>query len=618
MTSGQVLPANRARSRTRRLIAGALSAATLFAASAVGAAPTASAASDKTLTAAMNFSGIDTLNPFLAFFDGALDTFGLIYPSLNQLDRTGKAGPYLAKSWTTSADKLTWTFTLQDGLKWSDGQPLTAADAAWTFNLIMTNSDAATANGSLVANFASVTATNPTTLVIKTKVAQSNLLYVTPPIVPQHIWEAHVAGLKTYKNNSYPVVGYGPWVLTQYATDQFEKFDANKNFKLGAAGPPKYDKLVLQVFKNGDAAVAALKSNQISYLHNMQNSNEYNALKGDSSVQTVQEVGSRWTAMEINSGAKTKSGKKIGTGNPALADPELRRAIHLAIDKKKLVSTVIGGLGVPGSNYLPPAFPQWAWTPSGSQAVSYDPAKANSVLDAAGYTKGSDGMRVDPKTHKKLNLRLGIHSDDSRDSQTSQFLKGWLKAIGINLKIESQSMTALNANLAKGDWDMLMDGWGTGADPTYLFSIQTCGTLPKDDGSGGNTDAFYCNPQFDNLFTQQVAAFDESQRKQVVGQMQSILYDANADIILYYANLLDAVRKASVSKVIVGSPNTEGLYPLQTVFWSYLDASTPGGKSSKKSSSSSALLYGGIAIVVVLLVAGGVALRRRSTATERE
>jgi peptide/nickel transport system substrate-binding protein len=617
MRSGQVLPADPARSRTRRLIAGALSAATLFAASAFGAAPPASAASDKTLTAAMSFSGIDTLNPFLAFFDGALDTFSLIYPSLNQLDRTGKAGPYLAKTWTTSPDKLTWTFKLQDGLKWSDGQPLTAADAAWTFNLIMTDSTAGTANGSLVANFASVTAPDATTLVIKTKAPQSNLLYVTPPIVPQHIWESHVKDLKTYKNNSFPVVGYGPWVLTQYATDQFEKFTANKGFKLGTEGPPKYDKLVLQVFKNGDAAVAALKSNQIAYLHNMQNSNEYNALKSDGSVQTVQEVGSRWTAVEINSGAKTKSGKKLGTGNPALADPELRRAIHFAIDKKKLVSTVIGGLGVPGSNYLPPAFPQWAWTPSGSQAVRYDPAKANSILDAAGYTKGNDGIRMDPKTHKKLNLRLGIHSDDARDSQISQFLKGWLKAIGINLKIESQSMTTLNVNLAKGDWDMLMDGWGTVADPTYVFSIQTCGTLPKDDGSGGNTDAFYCNPQFDTLFNQQVSAFDDTQRKQVVGQMQSILYDANADIILYYANLLDAVRTSSVINVIVGSANAEGLYPLQTVFWSYLDATPPAGKGAK-SSSSLALLIGAIALVVVLLIVGGVILRRRSTATERE
>jgi peptide/nickel transport system substrate-binding protein len=602
---------------SRALIAGALGATTLLAAAVLDTTPSASAASNQTLTAAMNFSGIDTLNPFLAYFDGALDTFDMIYPALTHLETDGKAGPYLAKSWSTSADKLSWTFKLVDGLKWTDGKPLTAADVAWTFNLIMTNDVAGTANGSLVANFATVTAPNPTTVVIKTKKPQSNLPYVLPPVVPQHIWESHVTGLKNYKNNSFPIVGYGPWILTQYATDQYEKFDRNKDFHLDGQNPPKYDKLVLQVYKNEDAAAAALKSNQIAYVHNIRNSTEFNALKRDKNVQAVQEVGSRWTAVEINSGAKTRTGKKMGTGNPALADPQLRKAIHMAIDKKKLVSNVLGGLGVPGSNYLPPAYPQWAWKPSAGQSVTYDPAKANALLDSAGYTKGSGGVRVDPKTHKKLNLRLGIHSDDSRDAQISQFLKGWLKAIGINLKIESQSMTNLNVNLAKGDWDMLMDGWGTGADPTYLFSIQTCGTLPKDNGTGGNTDAFYCNPKFDDLFNQQVSTFDDAARKQIVGQMQSILYDANADIILYYANTLNAVRKGSVSNVLTGSPSDAGLYPRQSAYWSYLLASSPD-KGSSKSSSSSALLIGGIAVVVVLLIAGGVLLRRRATATDRE
>jgi peptide/nickel transport system substrate-binding protein len=602
---------------SRALIAGALGATTLLAAAVLDTTPSASAASNQTLTAAMNFSGIDTLNPFLAYFDGALDTFDMIYPALTHLETDGKAGPYVAKSWSTSADKLSWTFKLVDGLKWTDGKPLTAADVAWTFNLIMTNDVAGTANGSLVANFATVTAPNPTTVIIKTKKPQSNLPYVLPPVVPQHIWESHVTGLKNYKNNSFPIVGYGPWILTQYATDQYEKFDRNKDFHLDGQNPPKYDKLVLQVYKNEDAAAAALKSNQIAYVHNIRNSTEFNALKRDKNVQAVQEVGSRWTAVEINSGAKTRTGKKMGTGNPALADPQLRKAIHMAIDKKKLVSNVLGGLGVPGSNYLPPAYPQWAWKPSAGQSVTYDPAKANALLDSAGYTKGSGGVRVDPKTHKKLNLRLGIHSDDSRDAQISQFLKGWLKAIGINLKIESQSMTNLNVNLAKGDWDMLMDGWGTGADPTYLFSIQTCGTLPKDNGTGGNTDAFYCNPKFDDLFNQQVSTFDDAARKQIVGQMQSILYDANADIILYYANTLNAVRKGSVSNVLTGSPSDAGLYPRQSAYWSYLLASSPD-KGSSKSSSSSALLIGGIAVVVVLLIAGGVLLRRRATATDRE
>ena len=142
------------------------------------AAPAASAATSasppgSTLRIEADTS-ISTFNPFLSYFDGELNVLGSIYPTLTMITEQGKPAPYLATSWTTSPDHLTWTFKIRSGLKWSDGKPLTAADAAWTFNLIMHNATAATSNGSLVANFKSVTAPDPTTLVITTKQPQAN------------------------------------------------------------------------------------------------------------------------------------------------------------------------------------------------------------------------------------------------------------------------------------------------------------------------------------------------------------------------------------------------------------------------------------------------------------
>ena len=89
-----------------------------------------------------------------------------------------------------------------------------------------------------MANFASVTAPDATTLVIKTKSPQSNMLYVSIPvsgipIVPKHIWKTHVADRK-FKSDTYPIVGYGPWTLTAYQTNQYEKFNANQDFFQGA------------------------------------------------------------------------------------------------------------------------------------------------------------------------------------------------------------------------------------------------------------------------------------------------------------------------------------------------------------------------------------------------
>jgi len=304
----------------------------------------------------------------------------------------------------------------------------------------------------------------------------------------------------------------------------------------------------------------------------------------------------------------------MGTGNPILADAQVRLAMAYALDRETLVKKVLNGLGTPGQSYVPPAYTQWAWKPSPDEAVTFDPAKANQILDSAGYTKKGD-YRVDPKTHKQLAFRLGTHADDANDQQIAPYLVGWFKAVGIKLTLQPQSFSGLNDNLAKGDWDLLMDGWGTSADPTYLLSIQTCGTLPKDDGSGGNTDAFFCDPEYDKLFKEQTAQFDVKQRAATIGKMQDILYKANADIMFYNNNILWAVRTDKVANFRTGQPDASGSYPVQTLFISWKQATPVGGKSS-----SSAGLWIGIGIAVVVVVAAGAffTLRRRSTAAERE
>jgi peptide/nickel transport system substrate-binding protein len=586
---------------------------------AAAAASSTSASSGKTLRVAMDGSGVDTLNPFTSFFNGSLDIFGGIYPTLTTIDDKGGPKPYLAKSWTLSDDQLTWTFKLRDGLKWSDGKPLTAADAAWTLNLVMTDDVAATANGTLVAGFDKVTAPDATTLVIKTKKPKANVTYSSIPfsgipIVPKHIWQSHVKDLRTYKNDSFPVVGYGPWILTEYKNGQYAKFDANKSFALGA---PKYDHLIEQIYKETDAAVAALKSGQLDYINGI-NATEYASLQRTDGIRTAQAVGNGWVGLALNPGAKTRTGKPIGTGNPALHDQVLRRAIALSIDKKTLVTKVIKGQGQVAEGYLPPAWPQWSWKPAPGKTQTYDPAAANKLLDDAGYKRGPGGTRIDPKTGKPLDLRLGIHSDDAADAAISRYLVGWFKVIGVNAKIQAMSMSALNSDLGKGNWDMLMDAWTTGPDPTYQLGIQSCSTLPKDDGSGGNTDSFFCDPAYEKLFAEQASIFDPAERAKVVGQMQEILYEADVNLMFYNQTTKIAVSKKA-DGLITGKPNADGFYPSQTTFDSYrMAAPASAGAADSSSGGGNTGLWLGIAGAVIVLGAGVTVVRRRAGADDRE
>src|SRR5438874_658685 len=110
-------------------------------------APAANPAPKRVLTVATNGS-VDSLSPFLALRALPTEVHRLTYDFLTNYDpKDDHAVPAMATSWSPSPDKLTWTYTIRSGMKWSDGVPVTARDIAWTYNLMMTNKDAATANG---------------------------------------------------------------------------------------------------------------------------------------------------------------------------------------------------------------------------------------------------------------------------------------------------------------------------------------------------------------------------------------------------------------------------------------------------------------------------------------
>src|SRR5438067_9532340 len=122
-------------------------------------------------------SGIDSLNPYVAFNQDAYSTFEYIYPILVQYDSNLHYAPFFAKSWQASKDGKTWTFKTQPNAKWTDGKPLTAADAAWTINTDIKYQGGGAANeAGLIAHITRADAPNPTTLIVHYKKAPGNVL----------------------------------------------------------------------------------------------------------------------------------------------------------------------------------------------------------------------------------------------------------------------------------------------------------------------------------------------------------------------------------------------------------------------------------------------------------
>ncbi|WP_458245507.1 ABC transporter substrate-binding protein [Streptomyces sp. MAI_2237] len=606
------------RHRTARLVAAAGAVALTVSAglaTPLNPAPQRAQAAEgkKTLTVAVAQS-VDSLSPFLAVRLLSTSILRLTYEYLTDYD-PGDAHPVpgLATSWKPSADKLTWTYTIRSDATWSDGQKVTARDAAWTFDKMMTDEAAATANGSFVANFRSVSAPSPTQLVIRLKKPQATMTALDVPIVPEHVWKDVKDFSKFNNDKSFPIVGDGPFVLTDYKADSYVRLKANKDFWRGA---PKFDELVFKYYKDQDAAVAALRKGEVSFVAGQPALTPAQAasLKGQNDIHVNEGPGRRFYALATNPGAKARSGQKFGDGDPSLLDQRVRNALFMAVDRKSVIDKVFQGHAVEGQGYIPPRFSTYFWKPSASQELSYDPAKAAQLLDQAGYKKNAAGKRVG-KNGKPLNYRVLCHATDPNDKAVGQYLKEWWGKLGIGMTLDC--LDNVTDPWLAGKYDLAFDGWSVNPDPDFVLSIHTCGALPATPKDTGATDNFICDKTYDELYAKQLAEYDSAKRADIVKQMESRLYDLGYMNVMAYPNAVEAYRTDQI-KSITTMPKAAGNIYGQDGYWSWWSA-VPADSGSSSGGSSTGVIVGVVAGVVVLAATGVFfAMRRRTTADDRE
>ncbi|WP_344864632.1 ABC transporter substrate-binding protein [Amycolatopsis ultiminotia] len=554
-------------------------------------------------------TGIDHLNPFTAALAASTQVGRFVYEFLTvpSADKA-EAAPALAESWTTSPDKLTWTFKIRKGAKWSDGQPVTAKDAAFTFNRMLTDETARTANGNYVANFDSVAAPDDSTLVIKTKAVQATMDLLDVPIVPEHVW-APIKDLSDPKTDTIPVVGVndGPYRITDYKQNEYVKFTANKDYWRGA---PKVDELQLLVFKDVESAVNALKQGEVDVINRL-TPTQFDALEGQPDIATNKAPGRRYNEITMNFGVENNENKPIGNGNPVLKDLRVRDAIARSIDTKTIVDKVMGGYGQLGGGVIPPIYQAYHWDPDPAAARTFDLGAANAALDAAGYRKGGDGVRTGPGG-ARLELRLTGHANRAFDQRVAQYVSGWLHDIGISVKQELVSDDELNDRTNAGNYDLAISGYATNPDPDYALALHTCAARPNAQVKGGTTDTFFCDPQYEQLYAKQLTETDPAVRAGYAKQAQARLYSQAVNVVLDYDNALEAYRSDHFSS-FAKQPQPDGAILEQTGYWGVYgavpaDASAASGDSG--GSNTVVWIVVG-AVVAVALVGGGIAIGRR-------
>ena len=347
----------------------------------------------------------DSLNPGVAVLAEAYTLFELVYDSMFQLQLDGSYTPELAESYTVSDDGKVWTFKIRDGVKFHDGQPLTAADIAYSYNLYKSRVDFPFLN-TYTAFFDSIEAPDANTVVINLTEAipnmESQLIFLY--VLPKHIWEQY-EGDAVAEFENLEMVGSGPFKLVEYQPNQFARLEAVKDHYLY---PPKIDGAVIQTFDNQDSLVQALRTGQVDMITEMpspavpglRNADNIALVTGPPATPAVTDIIINQIAPE-----NCPPGDGVCKGHPALRDRNVRLALAHATDKQKIIELLLLGLGTPGLTLIPDSLGMWY--NNSLQDYAYDVAQANQILDDAGYKDGDgDGIREMPDGSQPLTFRV--------------------------------------------------------------------------------------------------------------------------------------------------------------------------------------------------------------------
>lgn len=532
--------------RVGRAVAGVVAAGLVATSVGVGATASAAAAggTDETEDGPVVFTvgmlgEVDSFSPFLGIVAESYEMWALMYDYMITYSMDDMSPePGLATSWETSDDGLTWTFDIRTGVTFSDGEPLTAEDIAYTYNRILDGGPDASTWSSYLRGVESVTAPDDETVVLELPEPNAVLPLLPIPIVPEHVWsDVSEEESKSYPNeptDGEPPVGSGPFRLVEGTVGGSTiRFEATPDYWQGA---PHVDEVVFRSYQEEDPMVQSLVKGETDFLSGV-SPLSIRSLQQEDGITTQEGISGGFDEIAFNVGAvDTKTGEPIGDGNPALQDLAFRQALGWAIDRDVIVEKAYQGAGVPAYTIIPETYSTWHWAPPEDETYTFDLERAADLLDEAGYAVGSDGLRTMPDGSPMDPLRLYARAGSSTSVDTIEFFAEWLDEIDVPNEVETLSEGKITELVIEGEYDAFQWGWYVEPDPSSMLAFLTCDQL------GGWNDAWWCNKEYDRLFDAQRSELDQKRRVEMVQQMQQIFYDDAAYHVTVVSETGEAYR----------------------------------------------------------------------------
>ena len=485
------------------------------------------------------------LNPHLSTGLKDSEASRLTLEPLASYDKNGELVLFLAAEVPTlsngglAADGKSVTWKLKQGVKWSDGQPFSAADVVFTYSFIA-NPEVASTSASVYENIESVEAIDEYT--VKIKFQDVNPAWFRPfvgsVILPRHWFEQYNGpNARSASANSMPV-GTGPYRVVEFKPGDTVVYEANPYFREG--GKPFFQRVELQGGGNATAAArAVLQTGDADFADNLQV--EPQVLKQleaaglgrvvASPASRVERIWLNFTDPQRSTADRERSSLEFP--HPFLTERKVRQAFNLAIDRKTIASQLYGDMGVATANFLvsPPQYN------STQTSYEFNLERAAVLLDEAGWVDSNgNGIRDKDGIEMKVLFQTSVNPVRQK---TQEIVKQALKSLGVEVELKIiEASVFFSGDPANpdttshfyADWQMFTTGNGSPAPGSYL-KLYTCGEIAQkaNNWSGSNVSR-YCNRAYDALWQEAATELDPRKRRQLFIQMNDLLVKEVAGI----------------------------------------------------------------------------------------
>lgn len=422
-----------------------------------------------------------------------------IVDSLTDQDpQSGAIKPWLATSWSSNPTATEWTFALRPDATFSDGTPVDANAVKANFDRIPSLGARGTLPKGYLAGYQGTTVASPTSFTVR--FAAPNVQFLQGTSTHSLGLLSPASAAQSDDQRCAGVVGSGPFVLDSYVKDQATVLRKRPGYAWGSAlfthpGEAYLDRAEFRVVPESGVRTGSLQSGEVDAIASI----------GPQDEAPLEGAG---IAMPSRANPGIPFGISFNLSTPLAQDAAVREAISYGINRQELVSAVYTSQTRPATSPLASTTPSYA---DQSASLGFDQARANAVLDAAGWVRGPDGVRA--KAGQRLTLPLTFAQNIATTKPALELLQQQLRAVGIDVALQEKQISEIPTVSQSGQFTAL---WGnlTRADPDILRAQYWSG--------GANYYRFPPSP-LDALLTGQAAATDPAQRAQLAGQAQQVL-----------------------------------------------------------------------------------------------